>query len=199
MSRRCLPSLAAPSISTKYHSTSLNRWDSETFDEPHFVRGTRRYNTMMFAIGPRSLWWDSHSFEPQARHVAVASRGTKSRVTTITQRTIDAFLFLDFHWYPSHWFHTLRIYITLKTPVFITDKLRVRFDACVLFYNAIYKGRPFFHVVRPNKNRTRVYLRPYVAGTDGGMNRWRRERRHRRPRELTRLFYWHKHNLLPIR
>lgn len=68
-------------------------WDSETFDEPHFVRGTRRYNTMMFAIGPRSLW-DSHSFEPQARHVAVASRGTKSRVTTITQRTIDAFLSL---------------------------------------------------------------------------------------------------------
>lgn len=108
-------------------------------------------------------------------------------------------LSLDFHWYPSHWFHTLRICITLKTPVFITDKLRVRFDACVLFYNAIYKGRPFLHVVRPNKNRTRVYLRPYVAGADGGMNRWRRERRHRRPRELTRLFYWHKHNLLPIR
>lgn len=54
------------SDSTKYHSTSpSHRWDDETFDEPHFVRGTRRYNTTTFAIGPRSPRWDSHSFEPR--------------------------------------------------------------------------------------------------------------------------------------
>ena len=66
---RCLTSLAAPPDSTKYHSTSLaeppvRRQDLRD-DETHSVRGTRRYNTTTFAIGPRSPRRDSHSSEPR--------------------------------------------------------------------------------------------------------------------------------------